>query len=228
MLLGAGGVEFGGAKFGARRAQLGRQRRLLLRRQQVRVLARRAPPSVRAAAEEGGADAPLRLDTHRSHSCHALHPLAPAPTQSLPYYSCTALAASSIAQRGIFGAGQLPDLPAPQLIACTRVLSRLDPACAGPAQRLQQGAGKRRARLVQEGVDEDVEQPAGRVQPGRDAARVAQEEARAADACAAPARRLVGLFARRTVRSGAGQVDTTVLQWVLQCLVQSAGGPSWT
>lgn len=39
------------------------------------------------------------------------------------------------------------------------------------------------ARLVQEAVDEDVEQPARRVERGRHAARVAQEEARAPQAC---------------------------------------------
>ena len=39
------------------------------------------------------------------------------------------------------------------------------------------------ARLVQEGVDEDVEQPARRVEPGRHAARIAQKKARAAQAC---------------------------------------------
>ena len=38
-------------------------------------------------------------------------------------------------------------------------------------------------RLVQEAVDQGVKQPARRVEPGRHAARVAQEEARAPQAC---------------------------------------------
>ncbi len=78
-----------------------------------------------------------------------------------------------------------PRLGMPQQFQVLNQSLHMPQHCRNPLKKARESVGSDKpARLVQEGVEEDVEQPARRVEPGRDAARVAREEARAAQACA--------------------------------------------